>query len=122
MGITVAVAAGTLLGVLSGLGVGGGSLLLLWLTAVMGMDAQQARLINLMFFLPSALITSVFRFRQGTLNLKLVGSALITGCAGAYWGTLWRTSLDPEILRRILGAAFVLCGIRELLYRPKEVT
>ena len=43
---------GAALGFLSGLGVGGGSLLLLWLTIVTGMEQSEARLINMMFFLP----------------------------------------------------------------------
>ncbi len=45
-----------ILGFLAGLGVGGGSLLIIWLTMVVQSDQQEARLINLMFFIPSALI------------------------------------------------------------------
>ena len=45
---------GIVLGVLSGLGIGGGSLLILWLTFVLGMDHETARGINLLFFVPSA--------------------------------------------------------------------
>ena len=56
--------AGSVLGFLSGLGVGGGSLLMLWLTLVVGTDPAQARLMNLMFFLPCALGASIFRFRK----------------------------------------------------------
>ena len=37
---------GTVLGFLTGLGIGGGSLLILWLTIVLGMDQQTARSIN----------------------------------------------------------------------------
>ena len=40
---------GTALGFLTGLGVGGGSLLMVWLTAVLGMDTLTARSINLLF-------------------------------------------------------------------------
>lgn len=59
---------GTILGGLSGLGVGGGSLLMLWLTLVMGAEPEYARLMNLMFFIPCALATSIFRWRQGKLS------------------------------------------------------
>ena len=47
---------GTVLGFLTGLGVGGGSLLILWLNIALGMEQSVARGINLLFFLPSALI------------------------------------------------------------------
>ena len=46
--------AGTATGVLSGFGVGGGSLLLVWLTAFSGLPQEQAQGINLLYFLPAA--------------------------------------------------------------------
>ena len=50
------IAVGTVLGFLAGIGVGGGSLLILWLTLVLGMPQPQARILNLMFFVPSAVV------------------------------------------------------------------
>ena len=61
-----------ILGFLAGLGVGGGSLLMLWLTAVANMDYAVARTVNLLFFLPTALIASLFHKKQGSLNLQKV--------------------------------------------------
>lgn len=54
MGWLTAVLAGALTGVLSGFGVGGGTLLLIYLTAFAGMPQNQAQGINLLYFLPSA--------------------------------------------------------------------
>ena len=51
----VCIAVGTILGFLAGLGIGGGSLLILWLTMVLGMPQPEARFINLLFFLPAAI-------------------------------------------------------------------
>ena len=65
----VAILVGAALGFLSGLGVGGGSLLLLWLTLAAGVPQETARVMNLMFFLPCALIATVFRWRQSKLPL-----------------------------------------------------
>ena len=69
---------GTVMGLLSGLGVGGGSLLILWLTMVLHTEPEKARLLNLLFFLPAALIASLFRWKQVGLPLKklLPGSNL----------------------------------------------
>lgn len=111
---------GTILGGLSGLGVGGGSLLMLWLTLVMGAEPEYARLMNLMFFIPCALATSIFRWRQGKLSWKLTLLAVAAGCVGAVLGNLWRQYLDLALMRKIFGALFILCGIRELFYRPKK--
>ena len=52
-------------GFLSGLGVGGGSLLMLWLTTVIHMDYAVAKTVNLLFFLPTALIATLFHKKQG---------------------------------------------------------
>ena len=58
--VPAAIVVGTLLGFLSGLGIGGGSLLVLWLTAVLSMEQRMAQGINLLFFLPAALVSCLF--------------------------------------------------------------
>ena len=111
---------GTALGGLSALGVGGGSLLMLWLTLVVGTEAEYARLLNLMFFIPCALAVSIFRYRQGKLEWKSTLVAVAAGCLGSVLGNVWRQHLDLQLMRKIFGILFVVCGIRELLYRPKK--
>ena len=50
----LAVLAGLICGVLSGFGIGGGSLLMVWLTALLSMDQRTAQGIHLLYFLPAA--------------------------------------------------------------------
>lgn len=111
---------GIILGGLSGLGVGGGSLLMLWLTLVLGAEQEYARLMNLMFFIPCALAVSFFRWRQGKMDWPATLTAIGAGCIGSVLGNIWRQHLDLELMRKIFGILFVICGIRELLYRPKK--
>ena len=111
---------GAILGGLSAVGVGGGSLLLLWLTLVIGTDPEQARLMNLMFFLPCALSATVFRWKQGSLPVIPALWAVAAGCCGAFLGNLLRQNLDLELTRKFFGVLFLLCGIRELFYRPRK--
>ena len=59
--LPVSLLVGTVLGFLSGLGIGGGSLLILWLTMVLDMEQSAARFVNLLFFLPSASVSCYFR-------------------------------------------------------------
>lgn len=113
--------AGGLLGFLSGLGVGGGSLLMLWLTVAAGAEQSHARIMNLMFFVPCALIATFFRWCQGKPDLPLVLTAAAGGLLGAFAGNLLHARMDLELLRKALGILFVLCGIKELLYRPREL-
>lgn len=111
---------GAALGTLAGLGVGGGSLLMLWLTAVLNMDHPQARTINLLFFLPCALIATLFRWRQGAVNIKAVLPAILAGCASAVLGTWLSSHIHLELLKKLFGCLLVITGIRELLYRPRK--
>ena len=111
---------GTALGFLAGLGVGGGSLLILWLTAVLGMEHSVARSINLLFFLPSALIASIFRWRQGALKLRAILPAIIAGCACAVLGSRLSTCIDIGLLKKLFGGLLIVTGIRELFYRPRK--
>ena len=58
----ITIPVGVILGVLAGLGVGGGTLLILWLTLIADTASVTARAINLMFFLVAAGSVSLFRY------------------------------------------------------------
>lgn len=108
-----------LLSFLSGLGTGGGSLLMLWLTVVLQFPLDRARVINLMFFIPCALLASAFRWKQAHLHLGKLIPAVLAGCAGAYAGTMLSHNIDTVMLRKLFGILLLITGIRELRYRPK---
>ena len=112
--------AGTVLGFLTGLGVGGGSLLILWLTVVLHMPQAEARLLNLLFFLPSAVISCLFRWRQGTLQVGKVLPAIIAGCAAAGAFSFLSGMLDTAVLKKLFGGLLLITGLRELFYRPRN--
>ena len=109
-----------ILGFLAGLGVGGGSLLMLWLTIVMGMGYPTARIINLLFFLPSALVATVFHRKQGTVTLKKILPAVIAGCIAAAVFSFIGKNIDTTVLKKIFGGLLLFTGIKELFYRPRN--
>ncbi len=111
---------GTALGFLAGLGIGGGSLLILWLTMVLGMDPSMARSINLLFFLPSAAIACFFRWKQGCIPWKQIWPAILCGCAAAGVCSWFGIMLDMELLKKLFGGLLILTGLRELFYRSKQ--
>ncbi len=111
---------GTVLGFLTGLGIGGGSLLILWLTMALGMEQNAARGINLLFFLPSALIACAFRHHQGQIQWRKVFPAMVSGCAAAALLSWLSGDMDMELLRKLFGILLLITGTRELLYRPRK--
>ena len=118
--LTVTLIVGTVLGFLTGLGIGGGSLLILWLTMVLNMDPTTARGINLLFFIPSALIACLFRWKQGNLQFRKILPAVMAGCTAAAVFSWISTILDVEILKKLFGIVLLAAGIRELFYRPRN--
>lgn len=118
--LPVTIFIGFLLGVLAGMGVGGGSLLILWLTLVLGMEHSAARTVNLLFFLPSALIASLFRWKQGTLQYKKVIPAVLAGTAAAAVFSLISHQVQIDRIQKLFGVLLLVTGLRELFYRPRK--
>ena len=120
--LPVILAVGTVLGFLSGIGVGGGSLLVLWLTVIGNMPPETARSINLLFFLPAGLIASFFRWRQGSFKPKKILPAIIAGCIFAVLFSWLSSKLDTEILKKLFGGLLIVAGLRELFYKRKKAS
>lgn len=116
----VALVMGILLGFLAGLGVGGGSLLILWLTLVLGVTQDVARGINLMFFLPTAAISCAFRLRQRVLKWQIILPAIVAAVAGALLFGWLGKEIDTDLLRKPFGILLLATGLRELFYRPRK--
>lgn len=119
-GFPVSILIGTALGFLSGLGTGGGSLLILWLTLALETGQAEARAINLMFFVPSALIACLFRWKQGRLEVKKILPAIIAGSISAAGFSILGQHMDTAMLQKLFGGLLLFTGIRELMYKPKK--
>ena len=115
-----AILVGALLGFLSGLGVGGGSLLVVWLTAVLAMEPRMAQGVNLLFFLPAAACACVFHIRNKKLPWALVLPAAGAGCLTAALGSWLAGTMDTELLRKLFGGLLILTGLPELFRKGKK--
>ena len=116
----IAVLAGVAFGFLSGLGVGGGSLLMVWLTMVLGLDTYTARCINLMVFIPCALCASLLRLKQGSLPKKQITAPMLLGAVTAGLVSYCSAGMDQQWLKQIFGILLLFTGIRELFYKPRS--
>lgn len=114
------IAVSTALGFLAGLGIGGGSLLVLWLSFVIGMDPATVRGINLLFFLPSAAISIIFRWKQGSIPGQKILPAIVAGCIAALGFSWLGGYLNLSMLKKLFGVLLIGTGFRELTYRPRK--
>ena len=115
--VTLCVSAG--LGFLSGLGVGGGSLMIVWLTLVCKMDYPAAKYLNLLFFLPPAAISTFSHFFRRKLSLKKILPAALAGTISACIFLSLSSSWDVNLLRKLFGALLLLTAWRELRWKKK---
>ena len=115
-----AVLAGFLTGILSGFGVGGGTLLLVYMTAVAGLEQRLAQGINLLYFLPAALMALPSHVRNGYVEKRALVPAISAGllCAGL---SAWvATAMEVWLLRRFFGVFLIGVGLWELLGKRKQ--
>lgn len=110
----------TVLGTLSGLGIGGGSLLILWLTLVQRMDYAEAKYINLLFFLPPAAISTGINLWKKRVSFFSVLPAVLAGCVSVLLFTWLSSSWDTAVLRKLFGALVLCTALRELFYKNKQ--
>lgn len=113
-------ALGFLLGFLAGLGIGGGSLLMLWLTLVLNTPYPTARAINLLFFLAAAGSVCFYRSRRGRIAFKAIIPAILGGCVAAGICSWIGSTLKLDWIRKLFGILLLLTGLREIFYRPRK--
>lgn len=105
-------------GFLSGLGIGGGSLLMVWMTAVLSLPQEAAQSINLLYFLPTAAVSLIFHSKNRFVDWKSSVWAILGGVCFAAAGAFLSTRLSTDLLRRLFGGFLLFIGVSE--FRKKE--
>ena len=111
--------AGTATGILSAFGIGGGSLLLIYLTAFAALDQHQAQGINLLYFLPAAAAALPSHPKNGLLEKQAILPAVLAGLAAAGLAAWVSNGLDTGLLRKLFGLFLLYVGLTQLLRRDK---
>lgn len=102
--------AGTLSGMLAGMGMGGGTLLIPVLTLLLGVGQHQSQGVNMLSFLPAALVALYIHGKEGRVALKTSWPIMLSGVAGAALGAFGAASLQAACLKKIFGAFLLLLG------------
>ena len=113
-------AVGAATGVLSGFGVGGGTLLLVYMTAFAGMEQRLAQGINLLYFLPAGLLALPAHIKNGYLEKPALLPAIGAGLACAALAAWAATGMEVELLRKLFGGFLVLVGLMELFGKKPD--
>ncbi len=111
---------GLLTGILSGFGIGGGTILMIYLTAFAAFPQKIAQGINLLYFIPTAAAALILHSKHHQLKWGAVLPAALCGCATAAGFSFLAMSMDLTLLRRLFGVFLLFTGISELKKKPKN--
>lgn len=104
---------GVVTGIAAGiLGVGGGVLMVPFLTLVAGMPQHAAEATSLLVVLPTAVMASLVLQRRGVGDLGIALRFGVIGALGAAAGALLALALPGRSLRVVFAAFLMLVGLR----------
>lgn len=106
-------------GIISGMGIGGGTILIPALLFFTDITQQQAQGVNLIYFIPTAITALITHQKKGNLDWKTAKPLAVMGLAGAAAGAFLAVSLESELLRKIFGGFLFLMGLSEI-FKKKE--
>lgn len=111
---------GFLSGIISGMGIGGGAILIPALVLLCGVSQQTAQGINLVYFLPTAIASLIIHIKNKNVEIKTAAIIGISGVIGAIGGTMLAVYLSGEILKKLFASFLFLIGIYEV-YKGNRV-
>mgnify|MGYP002234455577 CR=1 FL=1 len=120
MSIWISGLAGLFAGLLGAMGLGGGSVLLLYLTLIAGTEQITAQGINLLFFIPCALVALLFHRKNKLIQWKTALWCAAGGLFGVLLGSFLAGLFSSSLLSKIFAVFLLLIGIREFLTAGKQ--
>lgn len=116
----MSVIVGFLTGILASMGLGGGFILVVWLTIFEDMPQRAAQGVNLLFFLPIAFISLIFHLKNHLVNKAMVKKTALGGLLGAVIGTYGAQLIDNGLLRKLFALFLLAFGLRELFAKKAD--
>lgn len=102
-------------GVLGGMGMGGGTVLIPVLTIFLNVPQLSAQAMNLISFLPMAVISLIFHFKNKLVNLKGVAFMVIPAVALAVCGAIISNRVNPAFLKRAFGVFLIALSVLQFI-------
>lgn len=107
-------------GVFSGIGMGGGTILIFLLTTFSGLEQHIAQATNLIYFVPTAISAIIVNYRNKNIDIKLAKNISIYGAIGAFIGAIIAINIDVNILKKLFGIFLAFIAIHEIYTLIKD--
>lgn len=101
------------------MGIGGGTLLIPALTIFLKIPQHTAQSVNLLSFIPTAIVAIISHMKQGNIEKKIAFKLILFGILGAIIGSYFAIKLPGNVLRRLFGIFLLVMGIYEVCCKNK---
>jgi len=102
------------------MGIGGGTVLVPALSIIYGMQQQTVQKINLIYFIPTAVIALITHVKQGNIEKKPLLPIIAFGLIGAAAGSFVAMGLKADILRKGFGFFLLAMGFYEFIRKEDK--
>lgn len=116
----IAILIGAATGVISGFGIGGGSLLMLYLTMLVGIEQRVAGGINLLYFCTCAPFALIGHIRNRLVDWSTAIWVAAAGCAASFVASRLAHAIDVSVLKQGFGVLLIYIGCKELFFQKVD--
>ncbi len=107
-------------GIIGGMGMGGGGVLIIYLSLFTNTEQSTAQGINLLFFLPTALMSLIYYSRKKLIEWKPALPFAAMGTVGTLLGCFLCGKFDSGILSKLFGVLLLVMGAVGLFGKKQE--
>ena len=118
---------GIISGIVSGTGMGGGTILIFLLSFMLGIEQHTAQATNLIFFIPTSIVAIIVNLKNKNIEIKQAIIVSIFGILGAIIGANIAIYMDVKMLKKVFGIFLIAVTINEIysifkLYKKDKKT
>lgn len=102
-------------GLLGGMGMGGGTVLIPLLSIFYGVGQHTAQAINLIAFIPMAVVALIIHIKNGLVEFKRVVSIVLPGLVACVLGVYLARALRAEVLKKCFGGFLFALSVFQII-------
>ncbi|MDE7390601.1 MAG: sulfite exporter TauE/SafE family protein [Lachnospiraceae bacterium] len=114
--------AGIASGIIGAMGMGGGGVLIIYLNLFTDTPQSTAQGINLLFFLPTAVLSVLYYSRKKLIEWKIAIPFALMGMLGTLLGCFLCGRFDNTILQKMFGVLLLIMGAIGIFHKDKKVS
>lgn len=111
---------GMIAGIVSGLGMGGGTILIIVLTNFLGFNQHVAQATNILFFIPTSIAAILVHLKEKDLEKRIILNMAPIAVLGGAFGAYMSSKIPSENLRKYFGIFLLLIGAYEIVILVKN--